>query len=58
MEKTMTIRQVIYENVIAYHKHMTKEKMEKYTLTELLAWIHPSDRSEFKAKIDESENTE
>jgi len=54
MEKTMDIKEEIYENVSAYHKHMTKEKMDKYTLEELLAWIHPSDRSVFKEKIEEN----
>jgi hypothetical protein len=56
MEKTMDIKSEIYENVTAYHKDMTKEKMDKYTLEELLAWIHPSDRSVFREKIEESKN--
>jgi len=49
----MNIKEEIYENVSAYHKFMTKEKMDKYTLEELLAWIHPSDRSVFKERIEE-----
>lgn len=57
MEKTMDIKSEIYENVTAYHKNMTKEKMDNYTLEELLAWIHPSDRNEFRSRLKE-ENDE
>lgn len=47
------LRARIYTNIKSYHKHMTDKYMNTRTLMELLAWIHPTDRKEFKLEIEE-----
>ena len=47
------LRSRIYSNIQSCNRYMTNEYMDKKTLLELLPWIHPSDRKEFKLEIEE-----